>query len=416
MPVPLSPIIVAPEKPPHDVERAPGGNGEDGEDARSPHQHGSPRQYESPQQYEMRSPYFLVSRPNSALTAGTEAKQRRDDETGACCGIKSRRKRWVVTISAVAIVLILAIGIPVIHSSKKGNGSGFVFFLLPSPPSPLLASPPLFSPLCLFLPIAPHIDGSRNQATSQAPSSSHPDNLPTILLTLPDNAVVAAVGPPNGKVAYQGPADELKVAEYQLGDDYSSATIDDDYAMTLQTAAKSGTPLAALAYGENQAAIFYVAANNTIQSREGLLTIPEVRSASSLSTLGLDVLPATQIAAVLYPGYTTAALFFQLPNASLASYHMNNNLWSLDAIIGVDMVEGSALAAVAYQPSGGSAVIRLYYQDASDAIKEICGDGKSVGETWAECLSLSPSLPLSPLSNEIKIKKQVKTSPQRCQP
>ena len=398
MPVSLSPIIVAPEKPLHDVERARDGNGEDGENARSPHQYGSPRQHESPQQYEMRSPYYIISRPNSALTAATETKQRRDDETGACCGIKSRRKRWVLTVTAVAIVLILAIGIPVIHSSKKGNGPGFVF-CLPSPPSPPLASPPLFAPLCLFLPIAPQIDRSRNQPT-QAPSSSPPDNLPTILLTLPDDAVVAAVGPPNGKVAYQGSAGELKVAEYQLGDDYSSATINDDYAMTLQTAAKSGTPLAALAYDENQAAIFYVATNNTIQSREGLLAIPELRSSSSLSTLALDVLPATQIAAVLYPDYTTAALFFQLPNASLASYHMNNNLWSLDAIIDVNVVEGSALAAVAYQPSGGSAVIRLYYQDASDAIKEICGDGKSVGENWAECLSLSPSLPLSPLSDK----------------
>ena len=155
MPVSLSPIIVAPEKPLHDVERARDGNGEDGENARSPHQYGSPRQHESPQQYEMRSPYYIISRPNSALTAATETKQRRDDETGACCGIKSRRKRWVLTVTAVAIVLILAIGIPVIHSSKKGNGPGFVFCLLPSPPSPPLASPPLFPPSVFPSPL-PH--------------------------------------------------------------------------------------------------------------------------------------------------------------------------------------------------------------------------------------------------------------------
>lgn len=427
MPVSLSPIITAPEKP-HDAERARGGDGGDGRP--------------SPDQYEMQSPYFIVSRPTSTLTTGTESKRHRDDETGACCGIKSRRTRWVLTISIIIVVLVLAVGVPVIYSSKKDKGPAFVFplplrpasspsplrfsapLLLPllptSPPrfsslfSPLLlpASPPrlssLFSPL-LPAPRSPLPHPSpppslriltpvcvcRKDSAPQGPSTSHPDELPVILLTLPDNANVAVTASDTSRVAYQDSAGELNVAEYHLGDDYSTAIIDDDYPMTLMAAAKNGTPLAALSYEENQAAIFYVATNNTIQSREGLLAIPELRSTSSLSTLGLGVLPATKIAAVLYPDHFTAALFFQLSNASLVSYHMTNNLWKLDAVLDVDVLEGSYLAAVAYQASGAtSAETRLFYQDASDsAIKEICGDGESKGEKWAECLSLAPSPP-----------------------
>jgi hypothetical protein len=107
--------------------------------------------------------------------------------------------------------------------------------------------------------------------------------------------------------------------------------------------------------------------------------------------MGIQVHPKTQLAALMYPDGVTAAVFFQLPNSSIVSYHMLNNLWVLDTVLPVDALEGTALAVIAYQTerNGGTATeARVFYQGKDLTIGDQCGSSVD-NIKWAACLSPS---------------------------
>ncbi|KAF8543369.1 hypothetical protein BDD12DRAFT_874772 [Trichophaea hybrida] len=300
-----------------------------------------------PSEFELQQPYTPVTLHNSSIS-GKKSE-------GRGCGCNTRKGRWTWGLCIMAVILALVIGIPVLYRSRKHTPS--------------------------------------NSSSSRLPTA--PDNLPTIKVSpLRNNSAIAVISDPDRKLAYQESDGDIRVAEYIITDDGETASLSTDYALAVQTRPKNDTPIAAVGLNENQVSIFYVAANNTIQSREGILALEELRSTSSLSTLGLQVHPKTNLAALVYPDGVTAVVWFQLPNNSLVSYHVVNNLWVRDTVLPVNALEGTALSVIAYPTvrNGNTATeVRVFYQDKDMTIGEQCGSSPD-NVKWATCRLKSPKM------------------------
>ncbi|KAI5812230.1 hypothetical protein BZA77DRAFT_347202 [Pyronema omphalodes] len=306
-------------------------------------------------QYELRTPlaspgtpgsYYIVSRTNT-----NPVKEKRPP-----CGIRSRWLRWALGLLILSVVLVLAIGIPVALGGNKTKKK---------------------------------LEGP------QAPSNNHPDVITPVprVSVYKDSALGVVASSKNAKLAFQGPDGQLDIQEFTVSDDGQHATLGTSYALSVITQPKEKTPIAAIAFEDNQAAIIYIAQNNTIQSREGILAIEELRSSSSLSTSAIDVHEQSQIAALSYNVLQTAGVFFQFPNGSIVSYHIVNNLWVFDQVLPITGLNGTSLAVIDYKPIKGANETRLFYQDANSAVVDICGNGELGSKMkWAPCKIKSPTM------------------------